>query len=83
MTYKITDRAAGSVLKEDTVEITAENLATMTGNDIYSLAPQWIDNVVISTPATYAVTIVAKDGESQPVEGATVSLSLLHISFVR
>lgn len=74
MTYKITDRAAGSVLKEDTVEITAENLATMTGNDIYSLAPQWIDNVVISTPATYAVTIVAKDGESQPVEGATVSV---------
>lgn len=73
MSVSIKDTASGTELVNvPSVDITAENLASMVGNDIYSLAPQWIDNVLIKTPDTYALNVTVEDTDSNPVEGVTV-----------
>ena len=73
MSVSVKDTAAGTELVNvPSVDITAENLAFMVGNDIYSLAPQWIDNILVKTPDTYALNVTVKDAEGTVVEGATV-----------
>lgn len=73
MSVSIKDTAAGTELVNvPSVDITAENLAFMVGNDIYSLAPQWIDNVLVKTPDTYALNVTVNDTDSTPIDGATV-----------
>lgn len=73
MSVSIKDTAAGTELVNvPSVDITAENLAFMVGNDIYSLAPQWIDNVLVKTPDTYALNVTVNDTDGAPIDGATV-----------
>lgn len=73
MSVSVKDTSAGKELVNlPSVDITAENLAFMIGNDIYSLAPQWVDNVLVKTPDTYALNVTVKDADGAPVEGAAV-----------
>lgn len=70
----ISNTSTGDVLVTiPETDIDASNFANMRGYDVYSLAPQLLDNVIVSTQATYATKfMVTSDEDNSPLSGAEI-----------